>query len=304
MIERPSSDFIASLTMPFLGQGTPVVRPVHGKGIVNHVYVLNQSGIKLVARLNNNRAADEFLKEEWCIGKAEALGIPSPEVLDVGKRDGWHYMLLSHAGDLNGTDYHDQPELWEWLGKQAAKLHAIETSAFGESLEDLSASESNDGWQKYISYNLDCLNPDDPLLRLEVYSLKQQNTLRSLFKSLAGRNHSLSLCHGDLSPRNIVIDENNVFTLIDWGSAASHITPHYDMIECINRHGVDSVEITAFCKGYGLTEACYDHIKTELKELMVLRAIDLVRYAMDRVPHELPEKIKDCRKTFSQFGLS
>ena len=304
MNRQPSHDFVASLTAPFWKQGLPVVTPIHGKGIVNHVYILEQSGIKLIARLNDNRASDEFAKEAWCIDKAAVLGIPGPEVLDVGEQGGWHYMLLSHAGDLNGTDYPDQLELWEWLGKQALKLHAVETSAFGESLEDLSASKDNGGWQKYIAYNLDCLTQDDPLIRLKVYRPEQQETLRTLFKSIAGRNHSLSLCHGDLSPRNIVIDESKTFTLIDWGSAASHVAPYYDMVECISRHGADSREIAAFCKGYGLTDADYLHVKPELKELMVLRAIDLVRYAMDRAPQETPEKIEDCRRTFLQFGLS
>ncbi|MBW3653821.1 MAG: phosphotransferase, partial [Actinobacteria bacterium] len=99
----------------------------------------------------------------------------------------------------------------------------------------------------------------------------------------------LGLCHGDLSPKN-VIDRDGVVSVIDWGCARGQLVPHYDLgvILC---DGLDehSREFAALLDGYGLSLDVYHHeMREDVAALRLLEAVDKVRWALDRKPARLP----------------
>jgi Ser/Thr protein kinase RdoA (MazF antagonist) len=119
------------------------------------------------------------------------------------------------------------------------------------------------------------------------------------FESLAEKRFDFGLCHGDVAPRNVVLDGQRM-TLIDWGCAHAHIVPHFDFRELLRVHSSDSAEVRAFAAGYGAS-AKLNRLLPEMENVLLLCAYDVVRWAKDRAPAQLAEKEKEFRNFLERF---
>lgn len=276
------------------------IQPVAKAGEVNQVFVISTPTQKIIARVNDTGELDRFKKEQWCIKHAAQAGVKGAEVLDVGSSDEYAYMLMSYIeGERADQEGVDVNAVWQMIGEYARKIHNITVEGFGESLEDMT-SGSLKKWRDYLEYNITSLGENDVLLKNDIITLEQSDLLREHFTKLARLNVRLGLSHGDLSLDNVIVSEDKEVVLIDWGSAEGHLVPHYDLGVILNDSlSDDSEEFMQVLKGYGMTQAEYDGIRSQITSLMLLIAVDKVRWAIDRSPQSLEAAITHLNKVLS-----
>jgi tRNA A-37 threonylcarbamoyl transferase component Bud32 len=276
------------------------IKPVDGKGEVNRVYFVQTENKSVVVRLNNESEISRFKKEEWCMNKAIELNIPSPHVLNIGINNNSAFMILDFIPGLNGKEIiKDESYIWKKLGSYAKKIHSVTTNGFGETLTEM--GEFNDTWERYITYNIDSLNEEDKLLSMNVLTLSDSKKLKNSFLGLLEKQFKFGLTHGDLSVANIIV-ENEKITLIDWGSAESTIVPHFELIGIFeDSFSEDSPLFNDFLAGYEITKEEFESMKPDINSLTILRAIDKLRWAIDRKPELIDEYFSRVKKIVSQF---
>ena len=284
-----------AIAAEFFGQAATSVEALLGLGSVNEIFVAQFPNKRVVIRLpkpeDRHRAAAFYEKEAWCLAQATALGIPSPTALAQGDHDGEAYQILSFVEGTNGEQSSlNATALWQTLGSYARRFQSIPLTGFGETLPEFFAEGENAGWQRFLSYNLASLTPDDPLLTLGVYSPDQHDKIQRRFLALQQASFHFGLCHGDLAPRNTIVTPDGTLVLLDWGCAEAHLVPHYELLNVPTEHQA------TFLDGYGwpLTERV--KLFVEVENLALLKSFDLVRWAIDRCPERTQELADVARK--------
>ncbi|GAB5387410.1 MAG: hypothetical protein Alpg2KO_03780 [Alphaproteobacteria bacterium] len=299
--EREAALATAGQALQDVGLGVPdTLLPLSDQGECNIALGAEYTGRRVVVRLNRDRASDEFAKEHWCLGVAQEAGLSVPQSLGFGQSDGWNYAIHSDGGRTPAlqSGAKSQIKLWRWLGQQASLLQGIHVSGFGEKLEAGTDGHFTDIWDSYLTGNLAAL-PEEAV----AFGLPAKDTewLAQRLKQLEQGNHSIGLCHGDLSLRNVVINEAGQPCLIDWGCAHAHVAPQYDLWEVLRQHGPDSPECAAFLEGLGICDRDDQIQKTcQALDVLLLCAFDLMRWARDRAPDKLLIKRRDFEKVLQQ----
>ncbi|QHT59854.1 phosphotransferase [Paenibacillus lycopersici] len=277
----------------YLGEPAMSAYQILGKGFVNQVCVVETARRKVVVRMNGSGAYACYKKERWCIEQAAAAGIPGPEVLSIGIAADTAYMLLTFVEGCNGTDsLHPRTEIWRQLGEYAGRMQAIPTQGYGEELADPALglfrspphAGSDGSWLGYVQYNIRSLTDDDRLLALGVVTRAESQRARRLFEQVSRTVFGFGLNHGDLSLKNTIVDHAGQVILLDWGSAEAAVSPHGQLVQVMQSRlqgeGPNAEEFSAFLDGYGIREG----IAAEAKPLLLLRAFDKLRWALDRSP--------------------
>jgi aminoglycoside phosphotransferase len=280
--------------------GGPVadIVPIIGNGSVNQVFVATTERGKLVARLNDDRGFDEFQKEAWCIAQAAARGVLGPAVTGLGQQDGYSYMVQAFLEGASGSEAAiDRAETWRALGRYARIIHSIQDYGFGLTLADIHDPDFQLRWTRHVEYNIASLVPGDELIELGAITREESGAIKELFQQLLHRTFTFGLNHGDLSLKNVIVGARGEVSLLDWGSAEAHVVPHHDIGEILKsslqRH---AVEFDAFLDGYGLSQERYAAMEHDVYALMLLRAIDKLRWAIDWHPADIPSMIDTVKR--------
>lgn len=288
-------ELAARLAAGFWGGRRVRVRRIVGRGLVNQVFVVEGGGESVVVRLcDGPYAAEQHEKEAWCIAAARGVGVPGPSVFAVGTaEDGAAYMIESFVAGVAGDELPGEAlRIWRKLGEYARAIHGIEVDGFGVNLPDFTSGDARGGWLRYVDYNVESLNERDELLRLGVLTRGQSPRVRAIFEGLRGREFRFGMNHGDLSLKNTIVDGAGGVHLLDWGTAFADIVPHHDFVQLLKKQLTkgepDDAGVGAFLEGYGMGREEYEALLPELESVLLLRAFDLVRYAIDRRPEHVP----------------
>jgi aminoglycoside phosphotransferase (APT) family kinase protein len=257
--------------------------PIAGMGTVNKVYRVGSVIVRLNHDREPERALEEYEKEAWCLAAAFRAGVPSPEVLDLGMVDGRAYMVQTFIPGPTGDE-----QSWPDLGRLARIVHGISPEGGPATLFDRGGASILDGWRRQLDYNLGQLQPDDPLIALKVYRPDHQPELRRRIEVLP-RALPVGLVHGDLAPRNLLYPPGSPPVLIDWGCATAGVVPFDDLV-AIARD--DERGLRPFCEGYGIP---WDEVAKPLENMLLLKSLDLVRWAIDRCPARIEELAEKAR---------
>lgn len=289
------------ITSSLLNEPLVEVKPLVGKGRVNRVFVVEAVKHRVVIRMSDrDEALDEYTKEAWCIQHAAARGVSVPSVISVGRCEGNAYIIQSY---IAGDDGRDSPapklSIWRELGKYAKLIHAIGVPGFGLRLSEITRGDARKSWLRYLEFNIESLTENDPLIKLKVLTQLQSKLIRDVFAGLRGREFTFGLNHGDLSMKNTIIDKRGRVTLLDWGSAEAGIVPHHDLIQLLRMNMLqgdpDDAQIRAFLDGYGISPAEFKRMMPELESLLVLRAFDELRWAIDWSVEQLDRFVRNAR---------
>jgi aminoglycoside phosphotransferase len=289
-----------------------------GKGIVNDIVIVSMKNNKSVIRMNADPTAFQtYEKERWCMDKATTQGISGPSVLSLGRHEDTAYMIQTFVEGENGQDsQQDKRHAWRVLGQYAKRIHSIDVKGFGEILADAVKGEfkapiheNYDGtWVSFIKYNMESLSQDDALIGLGVFNFQQSQQIKELFKSLLNIHFKFGLNHGDLSLKNILVDQNGAVALLDWGSAEVHIVPHWELIQLtgcqLRQDYADNIDIDAFLAGYGISRNQFEKMHRELNILLLLQAIDKLRWAIDCSPQCIPEFSRYAEKVIQHVNIN
>jgi hypothetical protein len=253
--------------------------------------------VKLSKPSREMRALGDYEKERWCIGQAQQLGIPSPEVLALGTHEGRAYMLQTFLGCEVPAP--DNSAVWEALGLYARRIHSVNTRGWGEALtfDRVFAGD----WNHHLTYNLDALGAEDPLVSMGLLTKSASREIQRRFEDLKGRDFTFALCHGDLAPFNTLMGAGGETYLLDWGCARSEIVPHFEINEILAKELADQQAWAAFLRGYGLTANAFAGLRADLDALALLRAIDTLRWGIDRAPHEIPRLADKFRSALARL---
>jgi len=83
----------------------------------------------------------------------------------------------------------------------------------------------------------------------------------------------------------VIVDESGKVNLLDWGSAEASIVPHHDLIQMLKMNMLendpDEAAIQSFLDGYGISQSEFEEMRPTLENLLLLRAFDKLRWAID-----------------------
>jgi aminoglycoside phosphotransferase (APT) family kinase protein len=274
------------------------LEPLEDTGEVNQVFLVTANHRRYVARVNGVEELPRFQKEEWCINQAVQAGVKSPQVLSVASQGDTAYMLMEYIdGQRTDKEGVDQSMVWRTLGQYAKLIHSVATGSFGEDLSDLTEA-SSDKWDKYLTYNISSLDGEDILRQQGIITEDQATQLKTYFGGLAGSQFKFGLSHGDLSLDNAIVCNDSEVNLLDWGSAAGHVVPHYDLgVILTDSISEDSDNFRSVLDGYELSLEDFGAIAEEVKSIMLLIATDKIRWAIDRSPESLDSAIEHFIKS-------
>jgi tRNA A-37 threonylcarbamoyl transferase component Bud32 len=243
-----------------------------------------------------------FVKENWCIEQARAVGIPSPEVLSIGIADETAYMIQTFVDGQNGLDStKPKPDIWRQLGVYDKLIHTIPVIGYGENLIDPihgvfqspPHAGSDGSWLGYLNYNINSLTENDRFIELGVINQTESKKIKKLFEGLKKEKFLFALNHGDVSLKNTIVNKEGQVVLLDWGSSEVSVVPHGDIIEMIKCQilggGPSVEEFKAFLDGYGVMEKDL----ADMRPLLLLGAFDKLRWVIDLSP--------DLIKPFATF---
>jgi aminoglycoside phosphotransferase (APT) family kinase protein len=294
------------ITSSLLNEPLVKVAPLIGKGSVNKVFIVEAVNHKVVVRMSHKgKALDEYTKEAWCIEHAGARGVPVPSVISVGRCEVNAYIIQTYiAGDEGRDSPAPKLGIWRELGKYAKLIHSIGVRGFGLKLSEITQGNAQKSWLRYLEYNIESLTKNDPLIKLKVLTQLQSKLIKDVFANLRGREFTFGLNHGDISLKNTIVDVHGRVNLLDWGSAEAGIVPHQDLIQMLKMNMLegdpDGEEIRAFLDGYGISLAELERMMPELESLLVLRAFDKLRWAIDWNIEELDKFVSHAREAVNR----
>ena len=279
-------------------------RPIEPLGLasVNHAFAVGPDEDRYVIRFAvDPLRQDEFAVEAWCLGRAAAHRIPTPEVLAVGVLEQIPYAVHRYVPHAR-RDVITGRRLWHTLGRYARIINELPLTddapagLFSRFGRDLPAA-----WQAHLAYNRAELTAQDRLLALGVYPAADRPRLQELISRLAETELTFGLSHGDLASRNVLVRPDRTVVLIDWGSAAGGPVPYTDLLIVLRdqeRDGDPSAEeLAAFGAGYGLD---LEEVRPTLDAIRQVTALDLVRWALDRRPDLVPSYVAHARQELAR----
>lgn len=277
------------------------ITELRGMGSVNHVFIVDTDTSRCVIRFAiDPLRQNDFQVESWALAQAAMHGIPSPGVVAEGLHREVPYLVQTFVDGVSGTERRS-PNLWRTLGEYARTVHAIPVSADApEGLFSRFGRNLPAAWEAHLGYNLDQLVPADPLISLGAYRSHEQPRLRDAIPQLRSTEWKFGLNHGDLSPRNLLVPPRDKPVLIDWGSACAGPVPFNDLLPLAKAHQIEdnpsARDLDAFADGYGISLEVGD----TLEHLLLLSALDLVRWAIEQRPDLVSEVVASARRVFAQ----
>jgi thiamine kinase-like enzyme len=229
------------------------------------VFKLNVNGQNKILRLHDStKQLALYEKEEWCANAASRAGILTPKILATGLQDGWSYSFQEYI-ESAPADYIKTEQIWKTLGEYANKIHQIAAPNYEINYKD-----------QLNNYNHFFLSKADYLLTQNIY-----NEIAKRLKEAEGWIFTPRLCHGNLHPSNVVVDESEDVWLIDWETATGNITPHADLAEIFTWNN-GKYNIDLFCEGYGISRAELDSMMRDIQTLVLFRLLQVIQRKINR----------------------
>ncbi len=277
--------------------------PLPGSGSVNHVFILGSGRQRYVVRIPIDiLRPDEFQVEQWCLEQAPRHGIASPRVMGRGDVSGTPYLILAYVEGRTCEEQHAL-EAWEALGRYGRLTYSIDYATGPDQLFTRFGRDPDEAWRLHLHYNADQLTGTDPLIELGVYPSTKQPGIRAMITGLLGHSFNHGLRHGDLAPRNLLVTVDGP-VLLDWGQATVGPVPHGDLLDALRSHLVEgrptAEELDVFSAALGAPLGAFRDV---LNHLLVVDALDRVRWALDKRPDRLAGLVKSARDTLHSLSL-
>lgn len=238
--ERQARAMARAIITHHFGSKPKRISPKSG-GITNFVFEANHADGDFIVRMSPQPAKiKEYLKEQWAMARAHEVGVPVPEVLEVGADVvPIPYMVSRKVAGSEATHHPERMAILREMGRLTALIHTIPTSSFGHTFDwssnQLSRKET---WAEYLNREL---NVEQRLQVLEVNEMLSKSQLKSLRETLRGIARLEAdpvLNHGDMRLKNVMVDEAGEITaVIDWEFSSSNIAPYWDLALSLQSYG-------------------------------------------------------------------
>lgn len=244
-------------------------------GITNAVYEVKHKEGDLVVRMSTEAPKiKNYLKEQWAMSEARKVGVPVPQVLEVGcEVVPLPYMVSLKSSGEEATHHPKRFKILKDMGRYTALIHTIPTSGFGHTFDwshnQLSRCET---WAEFLAKDLKVDERIAMLEKQKMLSRERVKRLRAIFVEIASWDKPPALNHGDMRLKNVIVDaEGHITAIIDWEFCVSSIAPYWDLTIALHDLSLDAMD--CFLGGYGLSEA-------ERREIApALKAFNIIHYA-------------------------
>jgi aminoglycoside phosphotransferase (APT) family kinase protein len=245
-------------------------------GVTNHVYLAEMKDKNnYVVRVSDVPAQlNYFQKEQWASNHSLELGVPAPEILEVGNEAvPLPYMIVKKSEGIAGLEHPDKLGILRQMGKYAAKINAIETKAFGTVFDWSSNTLSkHKTWKDFLDKELEIWPRLEFFEREKLMPKEYLKNLKGYLKDLEGWKAKPTLCHGDMRVKNMLVNEDGKITaILDWEMACSNIAPWWELSIALHDLAVD--EKQAFLEGYGIS------VKDFIENAWIMKTINVINYA-------------------------
>jgi aminoglycoside phosphotransferase (APT) family kinase protein len=244
-------------------------------GLTNFVFSFINSDGEFVIRISPDPARmNSFIKEQWTENAAREVGVPSPQILEVGLEPiKFPYMISQSVPGKEATHHPRRLEILFEMGQYAAKINSIRTKGFGETFDWSENKLSfNSTFKEYLYQEFGFREKLEILEKSGMISRSQSKKLSGIFSEAAGKYSKPVLNHGDIRLKNVIVsEEGKINAIIDWEGCTSNIAPAWELSLALHDLGVDGMQ--QFLEGYGLSEKKYRDL------LPLIKAFNIANYA-------------------------
>ena len=221
-------------------------------GKTNFVFdVVTKEG-NFIVRIANSRAKlNDFMKEQWVTQKVMGIGVPVPEILEVGHEIiSLPYMLQQKIEGEEAVNHPDRLNILQDLGKYASLIHSIPTTGFGKvfdwSKNKLSKKKT---WLEFLEKELMVAEGLKFLQDNDILSKKKIKRLNGEFERLKKWKITPCLNHCDLRLKNVIVNEGGeIKAILDWEDCSSNCAPYWDFSIALHDLSIDGKQ--KFLEGY------------------------------------------------------
>lgn len=225
-INRNSTDFQQpvdetalqeALQNQLTGQGLKSVKELDA-GFFNNTFKVETEQNQYILKVAPIEQADVFYNEKYLMQREQSLAkilqnvshlIPDYlSFFKVGSRDAFLQPFVKghlwHDVKENLSE-HENSLLWHQLGKFAKHIHSFKGESFGYP----PPCKQFSNWSQFISDNVAGMIKDAKRLHVYIEEVRQYELLLPAFYDDLDEVQSINLLHGDLWPRNIIVDGCN-----------------------------------------------------------------------------------------------
>lgn len=244
-------------------------------GLSNFVFeVLHAEGDFIVRISPDPARINSFIKEQWAQGQAREVGVPIPEILEVGSHVINQPFMISRVVEGNNALTHPKRlEIVKEMGRYAALINTVKTEGFGSTFDWSSNLLShNKTWQDFLESELNFEARLKMLEKQKMLGASQTKKIRKILTDAGKQKTKPALNHGDIRLKNVMVnDEGKITAFLDWENCTSNLAPAWELSIALHDLSIDEKQL--FLEGYGLKEK-------QISELMpLIKAINFINYA-------------------------
>jgi len=221
-------------------------------GKTNFVFdVITKEGNYIVRIANSRTKLNDFMKEQWATQKALTIGVPVPEILEVGNEIiSLPYMLQQKIEGQEAVNHPDRLKILHKLGKYARMIHSIPTTGFGKvfdwSKNKLSKKKT---WVEFLEKELLVEEGLKFLYENDILSKKKIKKLNADYLRIKKWKITPFLNHCDLRLKNVIVNEaGEIKAILDWEDCSSNCAPYWDFSIALHDLSIDGKQ--KFLEGY------------------------------------------------------
>ncbi|MBI2071256.1 MAG: phosphotransferase [Elusimicrobia bacterium] len=302
--EPPTVDTVYKLIGALFSQRPGDIRSINN-GSVSRVFIVHMpKGKDLIVKINRESEFKEYLKEKWCMERIAKIGLPVPKIHTVGKDIiPFAYSIQQRIDGIPANQFHgDRQKIWRQIGKCAAAINFLPTGGYGRWMGDFSSGQwACRTWGEYIQPMIDRIFHSRSFWIEEFVAQENLKNMRFIFEKMKDWKFSPTLCHGNFAMSNILVDSlGDITGILDWGNAASHRAPYYELATAF--FWMNREEQESFLMGYGLNWSQYEDIKNDVEALQLLEMLDLARWSTEH-DNENQKNLEKIRKQLKPLIL-
>ncbi len=278
---KEAEDLTGQIVTRVLG-GAPRSVVYQTGGLSNYVFCVTHPAGEFIVRLGHaDHKFNSYRKEQWAMAKARELGVPVPEVIDIGD-DPLSYMVMRKAAGHPATVHPHRSRIIRSMGRCAAIINSIRTEGYGGRFDPAGKRLSgNPTWHDFLRSELDIERRFHTLATSGLFDSAKLDRIRNLLEHAAdGRAHPV-LSHGDMRLKNVIVDgDGRIQAILDWENCSSNLAPEWELSLALHDLSIDNKQ--EFIRGYGLTVPGVMEIADVMKALNVINYAPHVRHAVER----------------------
>lgn len=262
-------------------------------GLSNFVFLVTHMEGDFIVRISPDPATvHAFIKEQWAVAKVQKMGVPGPQILEVGNKVvPFPYMITQKVNGRVATLDPNRLKILFELGTYAARINSIRTNGFGDTFDWTNNQLSrNETWLDFLDKEWKLEERLQTLRKHRMLRPAQLKKLRSVLLSLTKVSIKPTLNHGDLRLKNVIVNkESKIIAIVDWENCSSNISPCWELSLALHDLAID--EKQKFLEGYGLSSSKLSEIA------LCIKAVNLLNYA----PHVARAAEKKDTARLDQF---